>query len=166
MTQVPVADPNYYCSPKLAPDERTFWRIFARAMSVLIGLGLKINGRHTLCGDYIYSGHTIVHVICYLFIRECKQFHWTVGRKHSFFRQSPPLARSPLALLPFLLTGRSFIADFTWPLQHWRHHCLLDCNKNFLALPHSCRFARTQGKGRVDYLFYYLVNSEWPPRPK
>jgi len=43
-----------------------------RALSVLIGLGLKINGRHTLCGDYIYSGHTIVHVLCYLFIKECE----------------------------------------------------------------------------------------------
>lgn len=39
---------------------------------MLTGLGLKINGKHTLCGDYIYSGHTIVHVTCYLFIRECK----------------------------------------------------------------------------------------------
>nr|CAD2190582.1 unnamed protein product [Meloidogyne enterolobii] len=63
VTQVPVADPNYYCSPKLKPEERTFWNILVRALSVLIGLGLKINGRHTLCGDYIYSGHTIVHVL-------------------------------------------------------------------------------------------------------
>jgi shingomyelin synthase len=76
VTQVPVADPNYYCSPKLKPEERTFWNILIRALSVLIGLGLKINGRHTLCGDYIYSGHTIVHVLCYLFIKEYSPRRW------------------------------------------------------------------------------------------
>uniref|UniRef100_A0A183CSY8 PAP2_C domain-containing protein n=1 Tax=Globodera pallida TaxID=36090 RepID=A0A183CSY8_GLOPA len=76
VTQVPVADPNYYCSPRLKPEERTFWNILVRALSVLVGLGLKINGRHTLCGDYIYSGHTIVHVTCYLFIREYSPRRW------------------------------------------------------------------------------------------
>ncbi|KAL3070829.1 hypothetical protein niasHT_037805 [Heterodera trifolii] len=76
VTQVPVADTNYYCSPRLKPEQRTFWNILARALSVVIGLGLKINGRHTLCGDYIYSGHTIVHVTCCLFIREYSPRRW------------------------------------------------------------------------------------------
>ncbi|KAE9551281.1 hypothetical protein FO519_005512 [Halicephalobus sp. NKZ332] len=54
VTQVPIADANYY----------------SRALKIVSGVGLKINGKHTLCGDYIYSGHTIVLVVCYLFIRE------------------------------------------------------------------------------------------------
>ena len=110
MTQVPVADPNYYCSPKLAPDERTFWRIFARAMSVLIGLGLKINGRHTLCGDYIYSGHTIVHVVCYLFIRECR-LSLNSGKKTLLFQ-----------IVPAVGAPSTGFASFS---PHWAFfHCL------------------------------------------
>ena len=54
VTQVPIADANYYCSPKLEPSERTFLVIAARAMKIVTGVGLKINGKHTLCGDYIY----------------------------------------------------------------------------------------------------------------
>lgn len=104
VTQVPKADPNYYCSQKLKPEERTFWAIFSRAMSVLVGLGLKINGRHTLCGDYIYSGHTIVHVTCYLFIRECK------SRKQLFivFPFLPESLDSPRRW--FLLHAAAFLA--------------------------------------------------------
>uniref|UniRef100_A0A915E215 Sphingomyelin synthase-like domain-containing protein n=1 Tax=Ditylenchus dipsaci TaxID=166011 RepID=A0A915E215_9BILA len=70
LTQVPVADANYYCSPKFKPEERTFWNILVRGLRLLSGLGLNVRGKHVLCGDYIYSGHTIVHVTCYLFIRE------------------------------------------------------------------------------------------------
>lgn len=101
VTQVPVADTNYYCSPKLPvsfrqmpsrdglvsytflgrfldirdfqPEERTLWNIVVRGLRVLVGLGLKLNGRHSLCGDYIYSGHTVVLLVSYLFISECKR---------------------------------------------------------------------------------------------
>ncbi|KAH7729316.1 Phosphatidylcholine:ceramide cholinephosphotransferase 1 [Aphelenchoides avenae] len=76
VTQVPVADTNYYCSPKLPPDERTVWNIVVRGLRVLVGLGLKLNGKHSLCGDYIYSGHTVVLVISYLFISEYSPRHW------------------------------------------------------------------------------------------
>lgn len=46
--------------------------IVVRALRVLAGVGLSINGKHTLCGDYIYSGHTLIFVTSYLFIRECE----------------------------------------------------------------------------------------------
>lgn len=78
LTQVPKADRNYYCSPKLEPNEQTFWNIFVRGLRVLGGLGLQVNGKNTLCGDYIYSGHTIVHVTCYLFIREYSPKRWYI----------------------------------------------------------------------------------------
>ncbi|CAD5221934.1 unnamed protein product [Bursaphelenchus okinawaensis] len=76
VTQVPVADQNYYCSPKLSGENRTIGAIFLRALRVLSGVGLSINGKHTLCGDYIYSGHTVVFVTCYLFIREYSPRRW------------------------------------------------------------------------------------------
>lgn len=37
---------------------------------MLGGMGLSINGKHSYCGDYMYSGHTVMLSFCYLFIRE------------------------------------------------------------------------------------------------
>lgn len=37
---------------------------------MLGGIGLSINGKHSYCGDYMYSGHTVMLTFCYLFIRE------------------------------------------------------------------------------------------------
>ncbi len=40
--------------------------------SEFLGMGLSINGQHVYCGDYIYSGHTVILTIVYLTILECK----------------------------------------------------------------------------------------------
>lgn len=84
VTQVPIADANYYCSPKLEESQKTYLVIATRAMKIVSGVGLKINGKHTLCGDYIYSGHTIVLVVCYLFIQECKLNSFLILHKNCF----------------------------------------------------------------------------------
>jgi shingomyelin synthase len=39
---------------------------------LISGFGLSINGKHTYCGDYIYSGHTIMLTMSYLIISECE----------------------------------------------------------------------------------------------
>jgi len=84
VTQVPVADPNYYCSPKLKPEELTVGRVFFRALQIFSGVGLKIQGRHILCGDYIYSGHTMMLVTSSLFIREYSPRRWRILHVLSF----------------------------------------------------------------------------------
>ncbi|VDK76663.1 unnamed protein product [Onchocerca ochengi] len=76
VTQVPIADPNYYCSPRLSGADYTLRNIVLRAMRIGSGAGLIINGKHTLCGDYIYSGHTVVLVITCLFITEYSPRRW------------------------------------------------------------------------------------------
>lgn len=76
VTQVPIADPNYYCSPRLSGADYTLRNIFLRAMRIVSGAGLMINGKHTLCGDYIYSGHTVVLVTSCLFITEYSPQRW------------------------------------------------------------------------------------------
>lgn len=43
-----------------------------RIMKLLAGGGLSITGAHDMCGDYLYSGHTVMLTLTYLFIKECK----------------------------------------------------------------------------------------------
>lgn len=68
VTVLPVSSTTYYCSPK---TNSTAPLLVLRRMFYLIsGFGLSINGKHTYCGDYIYSGHTMVLVLSYMVIAE------------------------------------------------------------------------------------------------
>ncbi|GMR50166.1 hypothetical protein PMAYCL1PPCAC_20361, partial [Pristionchus mayeri] len=78
VTQVPVADPHWNCTPKLKGENATFANVLIRALKVVTGLGLNLGGKHTLCGDYIYSGHTIVLVVSALFIGQYSPRRWRV----------------------------------------------------------------------------------------
>ncbi|XP_055592615.1 phosphatidylcholine:ceramide cholinephosphotransferase 1-like isoform X2 [Uranotaenia lowii] len=79
VTVLPISNTNYYCSPKA--NVTTPLVIVKRAFQLISGFGLSINGKHTYCGDYIYSGHTVTLVMGYLIIAEYspKKFwilHW------------------------------------------------------------------------------------------
>lgn len=50
----------------------TVWAIVLRGLKMVAGVGLNFEGQDVLCGDYIYSGHTIVLSLSALFIAECK----------------------------------------------------------------------------------------------
>ncbi|KAG8191862.1 hypothetical protein JTE90_019798 [Oedothorax gibbosus] len=81
VTQVPVASTTYFCSPKANTTSPLL--ITKRVLSMMSGFGLSINGKHTFCGDYIYSGHTVILTMAYLVIREYSPrrfyiFHWIV----------------------------------------------------------------------------------------
>lgn len=78
VTVLPISSTTYYCSPK---ENATALVIMKRAFQLISGFGLSINGKHTYCGDYIYSGHTVTLVMGYLIIAEYspKKFwivHW------------------------------------------------------------------------------------------
>lgn len=80
VTVLPVASQTYYCSPKA--NVTSSFLVVRRVLQLLSGFGLSINGQHTYCGDYIYSGHTVILVMSYLVIREytpkrCYLVHWT-----------------------------------------------------------------------------------------
>lgn len=68
VTVLPMASTTYYCSPKT--NKTDVYTVTVRIVQLFSGLGLSINGKHTYCGDYIYSGHTVILVISYLFISE------------------------------------------------------------------------------------------------
>lgn len=70
VTVLPVPSPNYFCSPKA--NSTSALVITKRVFQLMSGFGLSINGKHTYCGDYIYSGHTVMLVMGYLIIVECK----------------------------------------------------------------------------------------------
>ncbi|XP_066970890.1 phosphatidylcholine:ceramide cholinephosphotransferase 2-like isoform X3 [Macrobrachium rosenbergii] len=74
VTVLPVANPNYPCSPKANYTSPVL--VAKRAIQLLSGFGLSINGQHTFCGDYIYSGHTVCLVSAYLIVREYTPRRW------------------------------------------------------------------------------------------
>ena len=68
VTVLPVSSKTYYCSPK--SNDTSPYEILKRVVILFSGMGLSINGKHTYCGDYMYSGHTVILVVSYLFISE------------------------------------------------------------------------------------------------
>ncbi|XP_031357340.1 phosphatidylcholine:ceramide cholinephosphotransferase 2-like isoform X2 [Photinus pyralis] len=68
VTVLPVPSKTYYCSPKT--NATSIYEVTKRVIVLFSGMGLSINGKHTYCGDYMYSGHTVILVISCLFISE------------------------------------------------------------------------------------------------
>nr|XP_029540558.1 phosphatidylcholine:ceramide cholinephosphotransferase 1-like isoform X3 [Oncorhynchus nerka] len=78
ITTLPVPGMHFKCSPKLFGD----WASqMSRVMKMIAGGGLTITGSHHMCGDYLYSGHTVMLTLIYLFIKEYSPkklwwYHW------------------------------------------------------------------------------------------
>lgn len=73
-TQVPVIKSSG-CHPYMTEEQKANWgfylkTIFQRMFHMMLGFGLTINGKHLYCGDYLYSGHTLILTGFYLFIHE------------------------------------------------------------------------------------------------
>ncbi|KAM4599141.1 phosphatidylcholine:ceramide cholinephosphotransferase 1 [Fundulus diaphanus] len=75
ITTLPVPGMHFKCSPKLLGDWEAQMR---RIMKMIAGGGLSITGSHTMCGDYLYSGHTVMLTLTFLFIKEYspRRFWW------------------------------------------------------------------------------------------
>ncbi|KAG7219588.1 hypothetical protein INR49_018965 [Caranx melampygus] len=70
ITTLPVPGMHFKCSPKLLGNWEAQMR---RVMKMIAGGGLSITGSHTMCGDYLYSGHTVMLTLTYLFMKEFPQ---------------------------------------------------------------------------------------------
>ncbi|XP_028845959.1 phosphatidylcholine:ceramide cholinephosphotransferase 1 [Denticeps clupeoides] len=78
VTTLPVPGMHFKCSPKLFGHWEAQMR---RVMKMFAGGGLTITGSHSMCGDYLYSGHTVMLTLTYLFIKEYSPkrfwpYHW------------------------------------------------------------------------------------------
>lgn len=88
VTVLPVSSTTYYCSPK--SNSTSLVIIAKHAFQLMSGFGLSINGKHTYCGDFIYSGHTVMLVLGYLVISECKyNFFFISNAVGSNFKHNP-----------------------------------------------------------------------------
>lgn len=67
ITTLPVPGKHMVCAPKLYNDSTgKVWRI----LRLISGGGLSLTGSHLMCGDFLYSGHTVMLTLSYLFIKE------------------------------------------------------------------------------------------------
>lgn len=65
VTQLPVANPQYYCSPQLNMTEHfDWWRftktIITRVSHMSLGMGLSVNGRHSKFPVIIFKFKTYI----------------------------------------------------------------------------------------------------------
>jgi len=68
VTVLPKSDKDYLCTEKAG--NITALLVVNRVVTLLSGGGLSINGKHVYCGDYIFSGHTVIFVMAYLCIKQ------------------------------------------------------------------------------------------------
>ncbi|XP_028298256.1 phosphatidylcholine:ceramide cholinephosphotransferase 2 [Gouania willdenowi] len=79
ITTLPVPGRHMVCAPKLYNDSPgKIWRI----LRLISGGGLSLTGSHLMCGDFLYSGHTVMCTLSYLFIKEYSPrwmwwYHWS-----------------------------------------------------------------------------------------
>ena len=71
VTVLPSANPAYICDKQLNHTISTT-EVLHRVLKIMSGFGLTINGQHVYCGDFIFSGHTMILVLCYLIVSECE----------------------------------------------------------------------------------------------
>lgn len=75
ITTLPVPGLHMTCAPKLHGDSHAK---LLRILRLISGGGLSITGSHLMCGDFLYSGHTVMLTLTYLFIKEYspRSFWW------------------------------------------------------------------------------------------
>jgi len=69
VTVLPSANRDYHCDVQLNHTIST-GEVVHRVLKIMSGFGLSINGQHVYCGDFIFSGHTMILILCYLVIVE------------------------------------------------------------------------------------------------
>lgn len=135
ITTLPVPGMHFKCSPKLLGDWEAQMR---RIMKMIAGGGLSITGSHNMCGDYLYSGHTVVLTLTYLFIKEYspKRFRWY----HWFCWSLSAAGIFCILLAHDHYTVDVVVAYFITTRLFWWYHTM--ANQQSLKISHSNPFSR------------------------
>ena len=56
--------------------------VFDKVLEITTGGGISLGDEQPFCGDYIFSGHTMMLVMGYLVVRDCK-----LRLNHNFHKQ-------------------------------------------------------------------------------
>ena len=72
VTSLSVPGPHLDCA---AAQPRTFDEKLGRALEIVSGFGASVNGVQT-CGDYMFSGHTLVLTVLNCFAERYTPYHW------------------------------------------------------------------------------------------
>ena len=133
VTVLPKPDTRYECRPRV--ENLTGLIIVQRVLTILSGGGLSINGKHVLCGDYIFSGHTATLLLSYLVVRQCNSLSPPLSQSLSLrlFRLRQP--SSPLSQPAAQCAGGDFPPAGPRPLHHRRRGGLLRHHQALVALP-------------------------------
>ena len=70
VTVLPVPNRVVKCDPKM--NHTSVSVIVKRVWDTAVGGGLRISGKKNTCGDYIFSGHTVILITSYYMVRECE----------------------------------------------------------------------------------------------
>ncbi|KAJ8383006.1 hypothetical protein SKAU_G00037840 [Synaphobranchus kaupii] len=75
ITTLPVPGKHMTCAPKLYGDSQAKVH---RILQLISGGGLSMASSDLMCGDFLYSGHTVMLTLTYLFIKEYspRSFWW------------------------------------------------------------------------------------------
>lgn len=83
VTVLPSANMEYLCDPQLN-HTISAGEVAHRVLKIISGFGLTINGQHVYCGDFIFSGHTMILILAYLIVQEYSHprlwlLHWLLS---------------------------------------------------------------------------------------
>ncbi|XP_069741351.1 sphingomyelin synthase-related protein 1 isoform X3 [Narcine bancroftii] len=81
VTSLSVPGHHLQCSGKLYGD---MWAKLQRALAIWSGFGMTLTGVHT-CGDYMFSGHTVVLTMLNFFVTEYTPRSWNFLHTLSWF---------------------------------------------------------------------------------
>lgn len=142
VTVLPIASRTYYCSPK--SNNTSVATIAKRTIELITGFGLSINGKQVYCGDSIYSGHTVMLVLGYLIISECKLIIYSHNSSHVIiyficFRFTKKILFITLARLVECTDRCCNDSYFTFSLHNRYYTSILCSNSNILVLSYTCQ---------------------------
>ncbi|PAV91703.1 hypothetical protein WR25_23162 isoform G [Diploscapter pachys] len=156
-TQVPKADKNWHCAPKYG-ENATFWNVVWRGIEIVTGVGLNVQGRKTLCGDYIYSGHTIVLVCSALFMGEYSPRRWRIV--HALYWLAAIVGGAFLVVSRGHYTIDVILSYFICTRMFWVYHTMA-ANPTLRMSSHN-----HHRKEYWFYFFHYLERSVMKPVPR